>query len=123
METSQEVAAKLAGTNGTHGNSERGVVKAIEALGQRAIKLHEADPGVALLQLRGYLLHGVPVIILVDAAAHWCVAVGTLGPRLLVVDSADGGLLQSLDPDSFMARWEVKGEKKPYYGIAIVRQR
>lgn len=122
IETSQEIASKLAGTNGTHGTSERGVIKALDALGARPIKLHESDPGVALLQLRGYLLHGIPVIVLVDASAHWAVAVGTLGPRVLVVDSADGGLLQSLEPEAFMARWKTPGEKKPFYGIAAVRR-
>jgi hypothetical protein len=119
----QEMAAKLSGCNGTHGTSERGLIRAIGTLGHRAIQLREADPGVALMTLRGYLLHGVPLIVLVDAAAHWATVAGTLGPRICLVDSADGGVLSCLEPDQFMSRWECAGEKKPYYAIALIARK
>jgi len=114
----QEMAHKLTGCTGTKGTSERGLMKAIATLGHRAIQLRESDPGVALMTLRSYLLHGVPVIALVDKAGHWCVAAGTLGPRICVVDSADGGVLSCLEPDDFMSRWSNHGEK--FYAVALV---
>lgn len=116
----QEMAYKLTGCTGTKGTSERGIIRALGTLGHRAIQLREADPGVALMTLRGYLLHGVPCIILVDNGAHWCVAAGTLGSRICVVDSADGGVLSCLDADAFLARWECDGERRPFYALACV---
>ena len=70
-----------------------------------------------------WIVDGVPCIVLVDNSSHWCVVAGTLGSRICVVDSADGGLLSCLEPDAFLARWECKGEKKPYYAIAVVAKK
>lgn len=120
---SQEVAYKLTGCTGTRGTNERGLMRAIANLGHRAIQLRESDPGVALMTLRGYLLHGVPCVVLLDGAGHWGVAAGTLGPRICLVDSADGGVLSCLEPDVFMSRWENSGDRRPYYALALIIRR
>ena len=116
----QEMAHRLSGCTGTKGTSERGLMRAISTLGHRAIQLRESDEGVALMTLRGYLLHGVPLLVIVDKGAHWCAVAGTLGPRICVVDSADGGVLSCLESDEFMARWKCPGEKWPFYALALV---
>lgn len=119
----QETAWKLTGCTGTRGTTERGLIRAITTLGHRANQLREADPGIALMTLRGYLLHGVPCIVLLDQAGHWAVTAGTLGQRICLVDSADGGVLSCLEPDDFLRRWECPGEKRPYYAIALIARR
>ena len=120
---SQETAHKLSGCTGTKGTSERGLMRALSTLGHRAIQLRETDPGVAIMTLRGYLLHGVPCILLVDNSGHWVTAASTLGPRICVVDSADGGVVSCLEQDAFMARWYCVAETKPFYAIAVVARK
>ena len=120
VDVTQEVAWKLCGCTGTSGTSERGILKAIRTLGHRAIVLREADPGIAITVLRGYLLHGVPFAILADNASHWIAATGTLGPRIVAVDPADGKVTQYHDPDAFLGRWKCEGEK--YYAIGFVKK-
>lgn len=117
---SQETAHKLSGCTGTKGTSERGLMRALSTLGHRPIQLRETDPGVAVMTLRGYLLHGVPCILMVDSSSHWVAAIGTLGPRVCVVDSANGGVVSCLEEDDFMARWHCPAETRPYYAIAVV---
>lgn len=118
----QETAHKLSGCTGVKGTSERGIIRALTTLGHRAIQIKESDSGIAMVTLRGYLFHGVPVILLVDNGGHWVTAAGTLGSRVNVVDSADGGVLSCLETDELLPRWGWATEKKPYYGIAVVRR-
>ncbi len=115
-----ETAHKLTGCTGTKGTSERGIIRAIRSLGHRANVIKESDAGVALVALRGYLFHGVPVILVVDSGSHWVSAVGVLGSRVCVVDSADGGVTSCLETDALVGRWEWVGEKRPFYGIAVI---
>src|SRR5690349_23329730 len=85
---------KLCQTDATQGTPVANVVRAartIEGLEPRRIQETRAD--VALLQLLEALRAGRPVLLCVDNDSHYVAAVGTLGNRVLVADSADSELV------------------------------
>jgi ABC-type bacteriocin/lantibiotic exporter with double-glycine peptidase domain len=119
----QATVWKLAGASGTYGTQPRGVIGALRKLGHRTIVLQQEDPGQALVVLRGYLMHGLPVILLVQDSEHWVTAVGTLGDKVVIVDSADGGMTRCLDSDATIQRWRQLGCKKSFYGVAVTNRK
>lgn len=95
-------------------------------LSVRAVSIH--DPETALLALRGALEDGAACVLAVDpdqgadgsyGAAHWVAAVGRLGSRFLVADSADTELVPSLSPSQLLLRWEIPGESPTFYCLVI----
>ena len=52
----------------------------------------------------GALALGWPVLLAVDNDTHWVAAVGRLAARVLVADSADGAVVQSLDEKKLLDR-------------------
>lgn len=60
--------------------------------------------------------HGRPTILCVDELEHWVCAIGVLGQRFLVADSADNRLVISYKPQELLARW---GAEDNYYGIIV----
>ncbi len=69
--------------------------------------------------LRGSLMAGSVVMMLVDAWEHWVVAVGTLGKRILVVDPGDNELVISYTGEDLLSRWMYNGACN---GILISRR-
>lgn len=115
----QDAAKKLAGTS-HEGTTDKGMVKALRTLGHVPCNIREANAGIAWVTLRGHLAEGHPVLLAVDDWDHWVVAVGLIGSRVIVVDSADGAVVQVLDIGQLTGRWEYPGATKGFYGIAIV---
>jgi predicted double-glycine peptidase len=115
---SEEVVKELAGTTATHGTSPRQVRSAIKKLGYTSEKF-EGPSHLAWRLLRGYLAEGNPVLLIVDNGAHWITAVGALGDRILLADSADGETVVSRDAWSVLRRWtDNKGQ---CFGLAVLR--
>lgn len=115
----QDAARKLAGTS-HEGTTDRGMVKALRTLGHVPCTLRESNAGVAWVTLRGHLAEGHPVLLAVDDWDHWIVAIGILGDRVILVDSADGSVVQVLDIANTLLRWQYPGATKGFYGIAVV---
>lgn len=111
-------AETLADTSPVKGTQETGLKKALKKLEKHPMEIHNKDAFRAWTLLQGFLRQGFPVLLLVDDGEHWVVAIGTLGPeRVLVVDSADGAVVQSRDYEQLMARWLASDG---CYGIAVV---
>jgi hypothetical protein len=97
-------------------------MNALEALGYEGKEISWIVPARAAQGLRRLLNRGIPVILCVDECEHWVCAVGTIGTRFLVADSADAELVRSYDATALAERWWHKS-KKPYYGVTVKRQK
>jgi ABC-type bacteriocin/lantibiotic exporter with double-glycine peptidase domain len=124
--TTQEAFGELAGT-GPEGTYPAGMIKAFEALGCTPVRIAESIGGRAWATLRGHLLDGHPVVLCVDNWEHWVVAIGLLGDRVVVVDSADGKVCRTYDYEELEPSWEGRGTRwrrdrnnRPFYAIAVV---
>lgn len=120
LRRSTEELETLCRTNATEGTTARNLTRAattIEGLSPRRIEETRRD--VALLVLRHALACGRPVVLLVDNWSHYVAAVGTLGERYLVADSADAELVVSLAVDELAGRWGHATAKRPYWGLVL----
>ena len=119
----QKAAGKLARTD-HEGTDESGIKRAIRDLGFKAVEIAiGGEHGkVALASLIGTMLLGHPVLLVVDNDTHWIAAVGLRGSSIVIVDSADGGLMSVLDHVELLSRWRGGTKKAPhFYGVAIWR--
>src|SRR5215204_2115237 len=82
-------------TSATDGTSPRNLLRAVAQLKESCdLPVHETivvvrSATAALGHLRHALLAGRPVVVLVDAGEHYASAAGLLGPKVILIDSAD----------------------------------
>ena len=77
-----------AGTD-KHGTDENGIMNALRELGYSASSYQTDSSNNAWQWLTGQLIHGSPVILCSEAWQHWVVIVGTLGDRVVLIDSSN----------------------------------
>lgn len=112
-----EVLCKVSGTHGTRASV---LVRGLAALdGVRPVVIDEQRPDVALLKLDAALRAGRPAVLLVDGWAHYVTAVGVLGQRYLVADSADSELVVSHDVVALRDWWHCAGARRPFWGVVL----
>lgn len=126
MHRSLDELRSLCGTTATDGSSERKMLKAARAIAglePEVLMETEKRASAALAILRTRLLRGRPVLLLVDPnddgeAEHWVAAVGLLGPRFLVADSALTELVVAYTEPQLLERWTCSG-RDAHYGMVI----
>lgn len=104
------------------GTTEKGLRKAIAALGGLNKEISESRPEVATLYLLQALYEGRPVILCVETWGHWAVAAGTLGfgKRVVCIDSGDNDLVRMRTLDEVVDWWRgPDAAKKPFYGVIV----
>jgi hypothetical protein len=114
---SEDELGKLARQK-TDGTSQAGLLKAIRSINPgwgHPVKFRDAHAAFASLWL--HLNRGQPMILPVDNWEHWVAAIGAIGQRVLVADSADNELVLTYTTDEILARWE--GPRGGWYGIVI----
>ena len=103
------------------GTSALSIQRALEAVGMVGDPWTLADGPASWAFLRENLLWGRPVFLAVDyegdRAEHWVVAIGVLGDRVLVADSADPELVLSLIYADLDRRWKSDTDPPRYYGM------
>lgn len=112
-----EVLCSTSATNGTPVRSLKRALSKIE--GVTAVEIKERRRDVAALKLRHSIHSGRPVILLWTSASpgdHWVAAIGLLGDKYLICDSADLELVISLGIESVCTRWECDGV---YQGVTL----
>lgn len=77
------------------------------------------DPAAAQAVIRGLLLSGCSVLILVDGAEHWVSVVGMIGDNFIIVDSAMEELCVVYTPEQLLVRWEQHDATLRFEGIII----
>ena len=105
---------KLCKTSATNGTSPTSLVRAVEHLKESCgLDEHEIIRESRGLPAWGLLWAGLsggrPAVLLVDTGEHYVSAVGLLGAGVMVVDSADDGVVQVLSRDELLERWEGDG--------------
>jgi hypothetical protein len=121
---------------GVQGLGEMNLVRALtEAapkrlrLTARAMLVH--DGPTALAALRGHLEAGAVAVLGVDpdeqdgamAMSHWVAAVGRVGERFLIADSAETELVVSRSPRQLTTRWELPGTPSTFYAVVVEADR
>jgi ABC-type bacteriocin/lantibiotic exporter with double-glycine peptidase domain len=112
----EDELATLCRTTGTEGTSPKNMMKAIRALGRAPEVINERRLEVGLLWVEAWLREGRPVILCVDQSSHWVTAIGIMGKRVMVADSADNELVVSYSRAELVERWESDGR---FYGIVV----
>lgn len=113
---SQDELAVMCKTTATEGTSAKRMLAALTALGRKPLVIREKRAETGVLFLCHWLSVGRPAILCVDNYTHWVAAVGLLGDRVLVADSADNELVLSLSRAELADRWGGTGT---FYGIVI----
>lgn len=122
IERSAEELEKLCRTSATDGTPTKNIVAALAKIdGCRPVKIREKRREIALLRLRGALEEGRPVVLSWcdgegNPGEHWVAAVGMLGRRYLVADSADNEMVLSVEVDELAAKWADHGV---YEGVIL----
>ena len=116
-----KAAARLAGTHPVNGTTDAGLLRALRNLGFHPQQLSVLDDfHQAIAALRGRLMMGDPVLLSVDNDEHWVVAIGIIGQRVIVVDSASGDLTLVVDASTLKSRWMIHHKSHDFYtGIVI----
>lgn len=104
---------RSAGANDPHpeqdGTSAASLQRALQAQHMDGLSVTLNDWDVALAWLRDGLLRGHVSLLAVDwegdQATHWVTAIGLMGARILVADSADPEIVLSLSERELQARW------------------
>lgn len=108
---------KLCKTSATEGTSAKRLLSALRSIETcQPAELREKRQDVAMLKLDKALQYGRPVILCVAENTHWVAAVGALGGRVLVADSADNELVLSKSLEQ-LTTWWYSGTN--YYGIIL----
>lgn len=112
----EESASKLCKASPIRGTSPGAIRAALRALGVSESILRSKSSVMAACALTGALESGTSAVLIVDNGSHYIAAVGVLGSRVLVCDSADGALVSSVTREDLLRRWACDGV---YYAILV----
>jgi predicted double-glycine peptidase len=130
VEESERELMRMAEACPVEGTNARKMLRTLRWLGYTPVSLSPKGRGrgagqdrhsVAWQALRDALASGYPAVLSVDRDEHWVAAVGVVGERVLVADSARGELVLSYDRQTLMARWRGKSSARPYYGVIVTK--
>lgn len=105
----------------TEGTSQPGLERAIQTIDKgdgtklTSNRIYEKRREVAGWALSSAIRAGRPVILCVDNFEHWVSAVGILGERFIIADSASNDVVEYMSLSETLDRWDGPG----YYGIEI----
>ena len=117
---SEDECGKLCRCTATDGTSHRNMIRAVRSIdGLMGMVIEEQKGDVAFLRLADALRTAHPLLLLVDNWEHWIAAVGMLGGRVLVADSADNELILSMDFPTLVRRWGCHGVRKPFWAVLL----
>lgn len=112
----QQECEGLCRTTAIKGTDLRSLQAGIKAVGRTPRVLSERRFDVAYSFLCDALRGEEAAVLCVDKGDHWVAAIGLLGERVLIADSADNELVLSLAPDMLKARWLSTAR---YYGVIL----
>jgi ABC-type bacteriocin/lantibiotic exporter with double-glycine peptidase domain len=115
------------------GTDHNGMVEAIRELGYSATEYFSMSEEDSWEWLHGQLIHGHPVILCVEAWMHWVVCAGTLGDRVVIINSsnfknnqAENGV-HVWDKDKLVEQWynarKSCTEDHRLYAIAVRKKK
>lgn len=100
----------MCGCTATDGTSTKKLMRAAAKIeGCRPVLIRDRKPDIAALRLRFALQSGRPVVLVWGDGSHWVAAVGMLGEKVLVADSAESELVLSMEIEEVMEGWVDSG--------------
>lgn len=119
LASTPEAVRELAGTSGD-GTGAAGLKTAARKLGAVVSLVSTRDPRLALDALHGALHVGASVVPCFDQGGHWVAAIGHLGRRVLVFDSAmvKRPMVTAFEDEALLEAWRFK---RVYYAIGLRR--
>ena len=112
---SEVEAIEMAESDPVEGTEAAGIKKALKKLDLNGTVIKTKDAAIAYWALVGALEHGNPALLVVDNDSHWVAAIGILGSRVLVADSADAGVVVVTPAAKLMERWACPA----FYGLIV----
>lgn len=88
LKVGEDAISSLCGTT-EEGTDENGIMYALRSYGCTVTEYKSDSKKNAWQWLHGSLLHGEAVILCTQAWEHWIVCVGSLGNRVVIVDSSN----------------------------------
>lgn len=113
---SEDKATQLADSSAIHGTQPAGLKRALKRLKLGYQEIQTKSAPIAYWALFGALETGNPVLMVVDNEEHWITAIGVLGSRVVIADSADAGTVSVVEYEALMKRW-CAGDQ--FYGLVI----
>lgn len=104
--------ARLAGTTKKNGTDEKGLMKAIEALGLEWVEMKNSS------KFRKALMAGHPVIVIINSNEHWVTLIGRIGRKFVVADPDGSDLKKGEMGVRVVDKNEIKNFYR-HYGIAV----
>lgn len=100
----------MCGCTATDGTSTKNLMRAAAKIeGCRPVLIRDRKSDIAALRLRFALQSGRPVVLVWGDGSHWVAAVGMLGERVLVADSAESELVISMEIEDVIEGWVDSG--------------
>lgn len=141
MKIDEKTARELCHTQ-SDGTNEKNIIRALNRLGFEAKELYHEKFKNAYAELQNALSNGSPVILCVDNYAHWVLATGKIGEKIILFDSANSPKnksengIQILSKDQLRRRWQhrkpirlqpsrsahSRTHKTEYYGIQVIHK-
>jgi ABC-type bacteriocin/lantibiotic exporter with double-glycine peptidase domain len=117
-----ESVGELAGTT-TDGTGAAGLKRAAKKLGASVDRIATRETQFAADALLGALSDGRSAVLLVDRGEHWIAAIGRLGQRIILVDSAAvvRPLISTSTRDALLESWHYRRVRERY-AIVLGRQ-
>lgn len=113
--------------SGPDGTDEAQLIRAVRELGFKATPHEGSDGPAAWAFVRSNVAEGRPCLLCIDGWRHWAAVVGSMGNRVIAVDSArttrnlaENGV-HSLSRPGLIRRWRCRSERNAFYAIAVSR--
>lgn len=124
---SEERAIKATGAN-VNGTDEHGICRAVRYFGCAVYEYLSRSKEESWLWLHGSIARGASVILCVDEWQHWVSIIGSMGDRVVLVDSGydrknvrEHGV-HVISKRSLMRRWITHGDKHEQMYAILVRK-
>lgn len=112
---------ELTGCTEVRGTMAAGIKRAATKLQLRVGVVSDNDGLKAWYALRGRLAAGHAAVLVVDDGEHWVAAIGMLGDRVVLVDSAASvrKFVSTCDRDELLRAWRCDGERHTFYAVTV----
>lgn len=121
---SERRARSLCGTT-EQGTDEAELIAAARELGLTATEFKGSDKGAAWAYVRAQLLEGHPSLLCVDQWQHWITAIGIIGDKVILIDSAntvkntaENGVW-TMNRNELGKRWRSRDPLEPFYVLTL----
>lgn len=105
------------------GTSETQLMRVFASYRVPVTQVQSCTATLALSAVRGLVLTGRPVCLIVKNNTHWVTVIGLLGTGFLVADGAGEEIVMYRTEQELADLWAASGDPPTFYGLAAGRGR